>query len=85
MLLEKNKLLLKQQDVASTFIEHVGSITDSLSLFSWPEDTSVSLGNDAINFIIKKLPFDQSIKTIEKIKRKSKLKANFLHIPWKES
>ena len=34
MLLEKNKLLLKQKNVASTFIGHFGSITDSLSLFS---------------------------------------------------
>ena len=34
MLLEKNKLLLKEKDVASTFIEYFGSITDSLNLFS---------------------------------------------------
>ena len=54
MLLEKNKLLLKQNDVTSTFTEHFRSITDSLSLFSWPKDTSVSSGNDKINFIIKK-------------------------------
>ena len=54
MLLERNKLLLKQKDVASTFIEHYGSITDLLSLFSWPEDISVSSGNYTINSVIKK-------------------------------
>ena len=52
MLLEKNKLLLKLKGVGSTFIEHFGSITDSLNLFSVPEDTSMSLGNDTINSII---------------------------------
>ena len=34
MLLEKDKLLSKQKDVASTFNKHFGSITDSLNLFS---------------------------------------------------
>ena len=53
MLLEKDKLLSKQKDVASTFNKYFGSITDLLNLFSWPEDISVSSGNDAINCIIK--------------------------------
>ena len=33
MLLEKDKLLSKQKNVASTFNKHIGSITDSLNLF----------------------------------------------------
>ena len=52
MLLKKYKLLLKQKDVASTFNKHFGSITDSLNLFSWPEDTSLSSRIDTINSII---------------------------------
>ena len=53
MLLEKIKLLLKQNDVAAVFNKHFGSITDYLNLFSWPEDTSMSSGNDTINSISK--------------------------------
>ena len=60
MLLEKDKLLSKQKDVASTFTRHFVSITDSLNLFSSPEDISISSGNDTINSIIKKLPFTQA-------------------------
>ena len=59
MLFEKDKLLLKQKDVALTFNKHFGSITDSLNLFSWPEDTAMSSGNDTISSIIKNLPFTQ--------------------------
>ena len=43
MLLEKDKLLSKQKDVAAIFNKHFGSITDWLNLFSWPEDPSMSL------------------------------------------
>ena len=46
-------------DMASTLNKHFGSITDSLNLFSWPEDTSMLSGNDKINFIIKKVRFNQ--------------------------
>ena len=53
MWLEKDELLSKQKDVASTFNKHFGSITDLLNLFSWPEDISVSSGNDKINCIIE--------------------------------
>ena len=42
MLFEKDKLLSKQKDVASTFNKHFGSITDSLNLFSWPEDQGMT-------------------------------------------
>ena len=74
MLLEKDKLLSKQKDVASTFNKHFGSITDSLNLFSWPEDTSMSLGNETIKSIIKKFAFHPSIKAI---KKKFKIKSEF--------
>ena len=74
MLLEKDKLLSKQKDVASTFNKHLGSITDSLYLFSWPEDTSMSSRNDTINFIIKKFVCHPSIKAI---KKKFKIKSEF--------
>ena len=74
MLLEKNKLLSKQKDVASTFNKHFGSITDSLNLFIWPEDTSMSSGNHTINSIIKKFAFHRSINVI---KKKFKIKSEF--------
>ena len=51
MLLEKDKLLSKQTDVAAILNKHFGSITDSLNLFIWPENTSMSSGNDTINSI----------------------------------
>ena len=59
ILLEKNKLLSKQKYVASTSNKHPGSITNLLNLFSGPEDTSLSTGNDTINYIIKKFVFRQ--------------------------
>ena len=74
MLLEKYKLLLKQKDVASTFNKHFGSITDSLNLFSWPEDTSLSSRIDTINSIIKNVAIHGSI---EAIKEKFKIKSEF--------
>ena len=74
MLFEKDKLLSKQNDVASTFKSLFRSITDSLNLFSWPEDTSMSSGNDTINSIIKKFAFHRSIKAI---KKKFKIRSEF--------
>ena len=74
MLLEKDKLLSKQKEVASTFNKHFGSITDSLNLFSWPKDTSMTSRNDTINSIIKKFAFHPSIKAI---KKKFKIKNEF--------
>ena len=64
MLLEKDKLLSKQKDVTSTFNKQFGSITDSLNLFSWPEDTSMSSENETINSTIKKVVLHRSIKAI---------------------
>ena len=74
MLLEKDKLLSKQKDVASTFNNHFGSITDSLNLLNWPEDTSMSSRNDTINSIFKKFACHPSIKTV---KKKFKIKSEF--------
>ena len=79
MLLEKDKFLSKQKDVASVFNKHFGSSTDSSNRFSWPGDTSMSSGNDTINSIIKILAFHQSIKTIKK-KFKIKSKFSFNHV-----
>ena len=77
MLLEKDKFLSKQNDVASTFNKHFGSITKSLNLFSWPEDTSMSSRNDTINSINKK--FAPNIKAIkEKFKIKSEFSFNLV-------
>ena len=74
MFLEKEKSLSKQKYVDSTFNIHFGLIIDSLNLFSWRKDASMSSGNDTINSIIKKFAFHRIIKAI---KKKSKLKANF--------
>ena len=49
MLLEKDKLLSKQKDIAAIFNKHFGSVIAWLNLFSWPQDTSISL--------LKNLPF----------------------------
>ena len=75
MLLEKHKLLSKQQDVATIFSKHFGSITDSLNLFSWPEEPSMSSANDTINSISETFVFHGSKKAI---KKKFKLKSEFL-------
>ena len=66
MLLEKDELLPKQKDVASTFNKHFGSITDSLNLLSRPKDTSISSGSDTTDSIIKKFAFHPSIKAVKK-------------------
>ena len=61
----------------STFNKHFGSITDSLNVFSWREDTSMSLENDSINSTIKKIAFHRSINTIwTKFKIKSEFSFN---------
>ena len=65
MFLEKDRLLSKQKDVASTFNKHFESITDSLNHFSWPEDTSMSSGNDTINSIIKNICLSPKYKNNE--------------------
>ena len=66
MLLEKDKLLSKQKNVATISNKLFGSITDPLDLFSWPEYTSMSSSNDRINSISEKFAFHRSIKAIKK-------------------
>ena len=56
----------------STFIKHFGSITDLLNIFSWPEDTSMSLENDTINSTTKKIAFHRNT-----IWNKFKIKSEF--------
>ena len=63
----------------STFNKHFGSITVSLNVFSWPEDTSMSLENDTINSTIKKIAFHRIINTIWK-KFKIKSEFSFNHV-----
>ena len=41
-------------------LENSGSIRDSLNLFSWPEDTSVSSANDKLTPLVKNLPFTEA-------------------------
>ena len=60
MLLEKNKLLSKQKDVAAVFNKHFGSMTDSLNHFSWPEETWISPANDTVNSISGTFVFRRS-------------------------
>ena len=72
-MLEKDKMLLKQKDIASTFNKHFGSVTDSLNLLSWLEDFSMSSTNDTINSIIKKFAFHLSITAKKKLNRSFRL------------
>ena len=70
MLLEKDKMLSNKRISLKFSI----NITDSLNLFNWPQDTSMSSGNDTINAILKKFVFHRSIKAI---KKKFKIKSEF--------
>ena len=53
MLLEKDNFLSILKDVSLIFSKYFGSITDSLNLFSWPEDTSMSLGKIQLTPLLK--------------------------------
>ena len=47
-------------DIASTLNKHLGLITDSLNLFSWPEDTSMSKqAMTKLTSLLKKVRFNQ--------------------------
>ena len=74
MYIKLNTVPSKQKDAASTCSKRFGSITDSLSHFSSPEDTPISTGNDKVNSIIKKVSL--SLK-YERDKKKFKLKGEF--------
>ena len=58
----------------ATFNKHFASITDSLNLFGWPEDTSMSSRNNTTNSIIKKSASHPSMKAT---KKKFKIKSEF--------
>ena len=53
MLLEKDKFLPILKDVSLIFNKYLESITDSLNLFSWPEDISMSLGKIQLTLLLK--------------------------------
>ena len=53
MLLEKDKFLPILKDVSLIFNKYLESITDSLNLFSWPEDISMSLGKIQLTILLK--------------------------------
>ena len=53
MLLEKDKFLPVLKDVSLIFNKYLESITDSLNLFSWPEDISMSLGKIQLTLLLK--------------------------------
>ena len=72
MLLEKDKMLSNKRMLLQFSTNIPNQLTDSLNLFDWFEDTSMSSGNDTINSIIKNFVFHQSIK---KIKKKFKIKS----------
>ena len=57
MLLEIDKLLSKQKDIAAIFSKHFGSITDSLNLFSGPKIFQYHQGNTQLTPLVKHLPF----------------------------
>ena len=57
MLLEKDKFLSRQKDVAQIFNKHFGSTTDSSNLFSWSEDTKMSQGMIQLTPLLKNVPF----------------------------
>ena len=55
-MLEKDKLLSIQKDVAAIFnTVKISDQSDLLNLFGWSENTSISSGNDTINSIIKNI------------------------------
>ena len=53
MLNENAELVLKNEETASPFIDHFGSIVDSLSLDHWDNNSKLpTIGSDRINNII---------------------------------
>ena len=57
ILLEKNKLLSKQKDVASTFNKHFGSLTDLLKLLVYPKILHCHQWMTQVTPLLKKLSF----------------------------
>ena len=73
MLIENNKMLLKNEEVAKEFNQYFGHITDSLDLYDFP-DEKVCGGLDDIDNIVYKF---RNNPTIVKIKERYKAKGNF--------
>ena len=73
MLIENNKMLLKNEEVAKEFNQYFGHITDSLDLYEFP-DVRVCEGRDDIDNIVYKF---RNHPSIIKIKERYKVKENF--------
>ena len=73
MLIENDKMLLKNEEAAKEFNQYFGHITDSLDLYEFP-DGKVWEGLDDINNIVYKFKNHPSI---VKIKKRYKVKGNF--------
>ena len=73
MLIENDKMLLKNEEVGKVFNQYFGHITDSLDLYEFP-DEKVCEGLDAIDNIVYKF---RNHPSIVKIKEQCKVKSNF--------
>ena len=73
MLIENDKMLLKNEEVAKEFNQYFGHITDSLDLYEFP-DVRVCEGRDDIDNIVYKFGNHPSI---IKIKERYKVKEIF--------
>ena len=73
MLIENDKMLLKNEEVAKEFNQYFGHITDSLDLYEFP-DVRVCEGRDDIDNIVYKF---RNHPSIIKIKERYKVKENF--------
>ena len=73
MLVENDKMLLKNEEAGKEFNQYFGHITDSLNLYEFP-DEKVCEGLDDIDNIFYKFKNHQSI---VKIKEQYKVKSNF--------
>ena len=74
MLIENDKMLLKNEEVGKVFNQYFGHITDSLDLYEFP-DEKVWEGLDDIDNIVYKF---RNHPSIVKIKEQYKFKSNFL-------
>ena len=72
MLIENDKMLLKNEEVAKEFNQYFGHITDSLDMYEFP-DVRVCEGRDDIDNIVYKF---RNHSNIIKIKERYKVKEN---------
>ena len=73
MLIENDKMLLKNEEVGKVFNQHFGHITDSLDLYEFP-DEKVCEGLDDIDDIVCKF---RNHPSIVKLKEQYKVNSNF--------